>query len=241
MKLHLICLFSAFLIFSGVDAMVSNHPQDEVTLAGDPEVDAVIEKYIESIGGKSKVDAVKNVSLLMTTEIQGMQLEIRTISDSENGRMIQETTMDGNTISQTILNGDNGKVIAMGNPQNLSAEQVKLLRPQTYVFPEQHYESLGYSSSYGGTEQVNGEEAHKIVVKTDGGQETNDYYSVASGLKIKTYGEVLGEVTYSDYQEVEGILMPMTMTINNPMVPATMIGKVTEVKINVDLDDSMFE
>jgi hypothetical protein len=70
---------------------------------------------------------------------------------------------------------------------------------------------------------------------------TNEFYSVGSGLKIKTSSDATGEITYSDYQEVDGVMFPMMLTIKNPMLPVALEAKMITVKFNQTLSDSDFQ
>ena len=88
---------------------------------------------------------------------------------------------------------------------------------------------------------MDGEKVHKIQIKAPNGMITNEYYSVASSLKVRTSSDATGDVSYSDYQEVEGILFPMTLTIKNAMLPEALVTKMTTVKFNQSLSDADFQ
>jgi hypothetical protein len=130
---------------------------------------------------------------------------------------------------------------AMGQEQELPEEMVSMLKAQTYVFPEMHYKELGYEMEVQGTEIINEEEAHKLVITTPNGMKTVDYYSVASGLKLSTSSEAAGDVTYLDYSEIEGVKFPMRLLIKNPMLPEALEAKIVSVKFNQELSDEDFK
>jgi hypothetical protein len=131
--------------------------------------------------------------------------------------------------------------MSMGQQQEMNEEMIQMLEAQAYVFPELHYEELGYKLEHKGIEDVNGEEANALVITTENGMETMEYYSIDSGLKLRTSSSSTGEINFSDYQEVDGVMFPMTLTIKNPMLPTAMIGKVTSIKFNQELSDEDFK
>ncbi len=129
----------------------------------------------------------------------------------------------------------------MGQVQELPEETVALLKPQTYVFPEQFYSEMGFTLEFLGTEEIDGQQTNKLGITAPNGMVTNEFYSVESGLKIRTSSEATGEITYSDYQEVEGVKFPMMLTIKNPMLPEALEAKMISVKFNQVLSDSDFQ
>lgn len=201
----------------------------------------VLARYIQAVGGKENVAKIKNSVMTMEAELQGMTILIKGISDQENGRLVQETSVMGNVASKTILANGKGKMIAMGQEQELPEDMISLMKAQTYVFPEEHYEALGYQLELRGTEDVDGEEAHTLIVTAPNGMKTVEYYSVKSNLKLRTSSEASGDITYGNYQEIDGVKVPMTMTIKNPMMPMALEAKVTSMKFNQELSDEDFK
>lgn len=234
----------ALLVFCGqVNPLQAALPvsfESEINLEeNDP--NQVLAKYIQAVGGKENVSKIKNAVMTMEAEVQGMTILIKGISDQENGRLVQETSVMGNVASKTILANGKGKVIAMGQEQELPEDMISLMKAQTYVFPEEHYEAMGYQLELRGTEDVDGEEAHTLIITAPNGMKTVEYYSVKSNLKLRTSSEVSGDITYSNYQEIDGVKVPMAMTIKNPMMPMALEAKVTSMKFNQELSDDDFK
>ncbi len=201
----------------------------------------IIARYIQAVGGKAKVDLIKNSTMTMEADFQGTNIIIQGISDQVNKRVYQETNVMGNVVQKTVIANGKGKMIAMGQEQELNEEMMQMMQSQAYVFPEMHYEELGYSLEHRGTEEIDGEEANTLVITAPNGMETMEYYSTKSGLKLKTSSSATGDIGYSDYEVVDGVMFPMTMTIKNPMLPSAMVGKVTSIKFNQELNDEDFK
>lgn len=219
---------------------IPNREVSSIVKVEDNTPEEIIAKYIEAIGGKENVGKIKNSVMEMEAEFQGTEIKIRGISDQENKRLLQETSIMGNVAQRTVLVNGKGKMSAMGQEQEISEDMIQILQAQTYVFPETHYASMGYELTYRGEEAINGENSHALVITAPNGQETMEYYSVASGLKLRTSSEQTGDITYGDYTEIQGVKIPMSLTIQNPMLPTALETKVTSIKFNQDLSEEDF-
>lgn len=201
----------------------------------------IIKNYIKAVGGKANIDKIKNSVLMMEADFQGNAITIRGISDQENGRMLQETSVMGNVAQKTVLVDGKGKMSGMGQEQELSEEMVSMLKTQTYVFPEMHYQDLGFEMEVQGTEKIEEEDAHKLIITAPNGMKTVEYYSVSSGLKLRTSSEATGEISYLDYSEIEGFKVPTRLSIKNPMLPVALEAKLISLKFNQELSDEDFK
>ncbi len=234
-------VISGAALFLGVFLMQVSPSKGSMMQTTDKSPKEIIERYIEVIGGKEKVEGIKNVTQVMEASLQGMEMEISSTSDPENKRLMQQTALNGNVMSKTVVKDGKGYINAMGQTQDLQEEQLDAVTMQMYPFPELHYEEMGFVLTSGGISEINGEEAYSIKISTPQGLETEEYYSVNSGLKLRVASETTGEITYNDYQETEGILFPMRMTISNQMLPAAIEAKIVTLRFNDNLDPSLFE
>jgi hypothetical protein len=201
----------------------------------------VIKDYIKAVGGEDKISSIKTIVLVMEAEIQGMKIEIDTNRDMEGMRLMQQMIVDGNVQQKTVVKNEEGYMSAMGQVKPLSADQLETLKTNIYPFPELYYDQMGFTVEMGENTSINGEEAYTLLVTNTAGLKSKEYYSVANGLKLKMTADVAGDVSFSDYQEIDGILFPMKVTISNPMLPVPMETRVVSIKVNEPLDNSLFE
>ena len=217
------------------------------TVTGDPEVkieitdtdvtaEGVIEKYIEAIGGREKLAAVKTLKLVSEAEIQGMVITIEQLVDKDKGLAVQNTKMGGQTLSKVSIATDKVTVSAQGQSQELPAEAAGAYQALLDIFPELVYAEKGASLELDGISNVNDEDAYKVKV-TQGSLASIEYFSVATGLKLKTESELSGEVTIENYGTYEGIQLPETITIVNQMVPMPLKAVTKEVVINGEIGE----
>lgn len=243
MKKIFVAALALGIILTGSNAKA--YMADKAVLASTTLVEndptTIIDNYIKAVGGKANVSKIKNSVLVMEADFQGNAIVIRGISDQENGRMLQETSVMGNVAQKTVLANGKGKMSGMGQEQELTEEMVSVLKAQTYVFPEIHYKDLGYVLEAQGTEKIDEEDAYKLIITAPNGMKTVEYYSVSSGLKLRTSSDATGEISYLDYTEIEGVKVPTKLAIKNPMLPVTLEAKMISLKFNQVLSDEDFK
>jgi len=222
-------------LFASWTAMASPIHADE------PSAEEVIENYLKAIGGESNLRNIKTAKLEMVAEFQGMVINMFFIHDDENARMNQKVMVMGNQASNITVKDGKAVVTGMGQNQTLTDEQFEEARMNMFIFPELHYSEMGYELTHEGTHDVDGEQAHKIIVKNSTGASVTNYYSVESGLKIKSENATAGDTTYSNYEEFEGVKYPTALSVKSPMLPEAMKASVETVDFNVEVSDEDFE
>ncbi len=203
--------------------------------------DIIIMKYLDAIGGIDLVQNVKNAEIEMSADIQGQTMNMKMIYDVENGGFVNEVSMMGNVMQRMVIYDGQGKVSSMGQVQELAEEDLKKGELDTYVFPELYYNKLGYTLTLDGIREVKGENAYKIVVSNEDGPVSSEYYSVETGLKVKSENPMAGDSFMSDYEEVSGVLFPMSMELNSPQIPFPLKSKVESIEFNKELPADTFE
>ncbi|MDN3669566.1 pitrilysin family protein [Echinicola jeungdonensis] len=209
----------------------------------DPDMTAsmVLHEYIEALGGKEAVEGLKSAKVVMKSEIQGQELTMTMLYDEPAMRFNQKVSMMGNVVSNTTLEDGKGFVNAMGQSKELTDEQYEEAKMNMFIVPEIHYEELGYTMELDGINQVDGENAYKVIVSTPTGAKTVNYYSVDTGLKIKSENEKSGIITYKKYEDHEGVKYPVETIVKSPMIPMPLNNKVDALVFNPSFEDADFE
>ncbi|WP_375584894.1 M16 family metallopeptidase [Cyclobacterium xiamenense] len=201
----------------------------------------VLDQYLEAIGGEAAASAIQSAKIEMSAEVQGTQLTLTALHDMENQRMVQKVLMMGNEASKTVLKEGAATVSAMGQSQTLTDEQYEDVKMASlWLIPELYYESMGYTLELDGATDIEGEAAYKLVVSNPTGGKVINYYSMDSGLKLKSENQISGETSYADYKEFEGVKIPVSMTLKSPMIPVPLNSKVENIELNVSLSDTDF-
>ena len=201
----------------------------------------VIADYIEAVGGQSALENIATAKLEMSAEVQGTKIDMMAVHDMANNRMVQKVNVMGNEASKTIVKEGKATVSSMGQSQTLTDEQYEDVKMASlWLIPELYYETMGYTLTLDGAADIDGKTAYKIIISNPTGGQVVNYYSVDTGLKLKTENQLSGDTTFGEYKEFDGIMVPIEMVIKSPMIPVPLEAKVGKVELNVPVSDQDF-
>ncbi len=233
-------LATCLLVFTASTSMAS-----DLTTA-----DAVIAKYIDAIGGRAKLDAVKTVRLNGKLTMQGGMEMPMTMEVKLPNKVRVEAIFQGMAMTQGY-DGESGWMIApftgSSDAQKMPEEQVKQFKNQADVHgPLVDYKKKGHTVELDGAEEVEGTATYKLkVTKKDGDVEfylvdKKRFLPVAMRTRAYTMaGESDAQVIFGDYKEVNGVMMAHNITQKAAMSPEnSMIFE--KIEVNVDIPDSRF-
>ncbi len=203
-------------------------------------VEQVLSSYIEAIGGEAKARSVKSAKLSMDAEVMGNALNMSMVHDDENMRFSQETSVGGNVMQKATLKDGKGTATIQGQSMEMTDEQLDGAVLNSFFIPELHYQTMGYTVELDGIKDVEGTPAYKVIVTTPTGSSISNFYAVDSGLKIKNESAQTGETFYKDYQDKDGLLVPMSLTLKSPAIPVPLEAKVVSLEINPELTEEDF-
>jgi outer membrane lipoprotein-sorting protein len=187
----------------------------------------------------------------------GMDFPITSLQKAPN-KMLQMITFQGKEI---VVGAFDGAESWSTNFMTMKAEKAEAEDSQNAAqdmdFPDPflNYASKGYSVSLEGEETIEGVACHKIKlikkpIKVDGKEEENSsfyFFDKDSGALIMSKstmkkGQAKGmtiETYMSDYQEVDGVYFPFTMS--QKVNGQEMFGLVMEkIEINPAIEDTQF-
>lgn len=205
-------------------------------------VSTVIDSYLEAIGGKDQIMAVKSLKLVY--EGSAMGTKVKTEEKRSGGKYAQTTYMNDNPMMGVTSNGTEFFMKQGGNKVALPPEMQRDLAYSLGIFPE-----LGVVGSerarLNGIEKIEDRDAYRIDMPGEVVQ-ASFFYDVETGLKLKeiTTIEINGqsqnqEIIFKDYQDFQGIKFP-TLTIGN-LGTEVLESKLLEATINADLTEADFE
>lgn len=239
--------FDADGVIDYYDAYGNEVKYDEVEAPADVTAETVIADYIDAIGGKEKLMSVKSMKTMAGMDMMGQSASI-TIQQQDNNKMSMVVSMNGMNMQEMKVNGDEASAGGMGQSQTMSKGDPGFddLASQAIMFNQLNYMDEGYTLELKGIEDVNGEKAYKISVENPAGKKTTEFYSVTSGLALKTLAVTEGPqgsqtitTELKDYKEVDGIMLPHTMvTIGAAPFPLEM--KVSAYEVNPSIPATEF-
>ncbi len=211
-------------------------PEFNKTVDASVNAESIFSKYINAIGGKEAVSDAETVMMMAQAEIQGQKLDLE-MKTTASGKSSTSVAMGGKIISKQIFNGKTGFMVAQGQKIDYTDEQIVAAKSDANPFPE----LTAKDAKIMGIEAVDGKDAYKVAITED----TTNFYDVETGLKVKSVktvsqgGQTMSVPTeYSNYQEVNGIKFPFTVT--QSMGPQKFEFKVSDVKVNEGVADEDF-
>ena len=210
---------------------------DETLTAG-----SIIDNYIDAIGGLDKLNSVTSIEETYVADVMGSPFELYSLKSNKNQSLNTISVMG--TSQKIVVNQSSGFMEVMGQKIEITGTELEEAISGAALFTETN---LDYSTiELVGKTEVDDEAAYEIKVSDS----KSLFYSIKTGLKLKevTTQEVEGnsmitENFYNNYEEVEGILFPMSINLVTPAmpIPGGLFLNATSIMLNVETSDSDFE
>jgi len=202
----------------------------------------VIDAHVKAIGGRSAIDAVKDMQRSYTATVQGMEVVLTEYNKAPDSYAM-DMRMGPMTMQKLVYAGGRGYRQDMEGRMELSDIELADARESSFPFPEAHYAELDYEMVLYGVVTIDGRRTYRIQFNKENGV-FSEYYDVETGLKMRrsepeqTPQGTLEVVTdYSDYREEGGVKVPHTIRQNAGMI---LEFKATDIKVNEGVDASIF-
>ncbi len=203
----------------------------------DTDVEEVLNRYLEAVGGKEKLEQITSIYMLGTMSVMGQEMKSESWKKAPF-KSLKVQTVAGNEMARVAFDGENALIKTMQGEQKIEGDKAKTMQFDAAVFLELDYQELGLEPSLEGIEKVGEADAYKVVFPISGEVTLTRWYDTESGLLVKEKS-LAGETTYDEYQEVEGIKLPLKTTSKIQGFDAK--TEFTEVKINPELEDELFQ
>ena len=218
----------------------------------------IIANYIENTGGVDAWNNLKGTKMSAKVSNGGMEIPIEVI-ELRDGRQMTIINFQGKEMKQGVFDGTRlwGHNFMTMEAEESDAESTANFKLELNDFPNAFidYEKKGYTVELLGKETIDGTETFKIKLVTepqmiDGKKEesvsfyffdTENFVPIAMQAEIKS-GQAKGmisEVKFSDYDEVDGLYFPFSMTQGvkgQPGQPITF----SSIEVNPKVDEAAF-
>jgi len=214
-------------------------------------LDEVLAKHFEAQGGLEKLKAVKSMRVTGKMAVgPGMEAPF-TMERTRPNKQRLEFTFSGMTGIQAS-DGEKPWMVMpfMGkkDPEAIPAEDAQEMLDDDFDGPLVDWKSKGNTVELLANESVEGADCFKLkLTKKNGKVETHwidseTYLMLKSEAKRKVRGtEVEAESYFSDYKDVEGMLMAHTMEQGAKGQPQRQKMMFEKIELNVPLDDARFK
>jgi outer membrane lipoprotein-sorting protein len=220
-------------------------------------VDEIVGNYLENTGGAENWENVKGVRMNASINQMGMEIPIEMVQLKD--KMYTKISIQGQEIKQGVFDGE---TLWSTNFMSMKAEKsdqedVDNVKNELAEFPDPflNYKEKGFTVELMGTETVEGSDVFKIKLTkkpmvVDGEEVPNVsiyYFDSENFVPIMVHEEVMSgpgkgmimESKMSDYQEVEGLYFPFSMTQGVKDQPGQPIT-IESIELNPSIDDSEF-
>ena len=220
-------------------------------------VDEIIQNYFENTGGAENWAEVESVKMNMSVNQMGMEIPIEQYQSSD--RKYTKISVQGMEIKQGVFDGEtlwSTNLMSM-KAEKSDQEELQIVKDELAEFPNPffNYKKNGFIAELMGKEVVDGADTFKVkLIKkpmlVDGEEVPNVsiyYFDSDNFVPIMMHKEVMSgqgkgmiiEAKMNDYQEVEGLYMPFSMSQGVKDQPGQPII-ITSIELNVKADESEF-
>jgi outer membrane lipoprotein-sorting protein len=221
--------------------------------------DEIIDTYYENTGGKANWAKVTGMTMSAKVNQGGMEIPLQ-ITQMKDGKQMTVINFQGKEIKQGVFDGE---VLWSTNFMTQKAEKsdqetTDNLKTQAGDFPGPlfNYKEKGYTVELMGKEEIEGTECFKIKltqkpIMVDGKEEENTsfyYFDTENFVPIIVHSEIksgqakgmMSETKMSDYQEVDGLYFPFSISQGIKGQPG---GAVTidKIELNPTVDPAEFK
>ncbi|RMZ51888.1 outer membrane lipoprotein-sorting protein [Flavobacteriaceae bacterium PRS1] len=221
-------------------------------------VDEILANYFENIGGLENLKKIEGMKMTAKVNNGGMEIPLE-IYQFKGGKQLTIINFQGKELKQGVFDGETlwGHNFMTLKAEKSDAETTANMKLNNNDFPDPFidYKEKGYLVELLGKEDIDGTETFKIkltkeLITVDGKEEedvsfyffdTENFVPIAIQSEIKT-GQGKGmiqEITFSDYQEVDGLYFPFSMTQGVKGQPGAPIT-ISAIELNPEVDDSVF-
>lgn len=204
----------------------------------DVNVETVLNRYIDAIGGRTTLENVKTIKTTGSAEMQGMKLGLETINTVKK-QSVTVISMGGQPLQKEVFDGSKGYSMAQGQRVDYNEEQTETAKIQSVPFKELNAKNAKLLRM----DQVDGKDAYVVSYGND---DTEVFYDKESGLMVQqqTTMEMMEQtitstISFEDYKEVDGVKIPYTF--KQTVGPQEIVFKIEDVIINLDVSDDDFK
>jgi zinc protease len=249
--LFLLCLIPVSLAAPAGDRAApaaAPKPAATVQAAPAPDVEAVIDRYLQALGGRAALEKITSRltrSSIIPGEGESITLEVYWKAPD---RWLQVIGVPEDGLMRSGFDGKVGWTQdSQGRVRELKGTMLATVRYSGAFFQQSRFRDLYPRRALKGPGKVGDRPAWIIeATRADGNAETL-YFDRDSGLLLRRdllrpgpNGQQATQISYEEYRVVDGVRIPfLSRQRRGPSTPALTI-KVNEVRQNVPVDDAKF-
>ena len=218
-------------------------------------VDELLTKIIAAYGGEENLRKHKSSVMMVDVDFenQGVQAKGSISARAPNLTATDMTfTALGKKIGSLVSYFDGnaaGDVMSFAPEESYSGKRLEDIKAGSDFYDVLNWKANYKTLTVKRMGKVGDEDVYILEKRSEKGTPVLDYISTKSFLVLRRDSVVVSETagfelpqtqSFSDYRNVEGVMVPFT-TVANSLVQGNVVLRITDVKWNVDLPDSVFK
>lgn len=213
-------------------------------------VDEIVQKYANGMGGLDNLKKVKTVKMSGTVTTQGMDLPI-TIQIINGKAMRSDVEAMGQTVVSAYKDGKGWKInpfAGAASATDATGAELSDMKNQSFLANQlMDYKARGNKVELVGQEDVNGVKTYKIKLTDTDNKETTYYIDPTTFMPVKVVGkrDIMGQETeietfLSDAKEFGGVKFNTSIVqkIGGQTFQEIHLSK---IEVNVPVDEKIFD
>jgi hypothetical protein len=213
--------------------------------------DEIVAKYIKTVGGMDKIQAVKSIRRTGKV-IVGGGFEIPLVQENKRPNLVREDITIQGLVGTNAYDGKVGWKVApwqgKKDPEAMGEAELKsILEDADFEGPLVNYKEKGNKVEFVGMDEVEGTDTYKLKVTMANGEVRHFYmdtdYFVPIKIETKRIirgNEVEIETILGDYKEVAGWYLPYSMEVGPKGSQFKQKIALDKIEANVSVDDHRF-
>jgi CubicO group peptidase (beta-lactamase class C family) len=217
-------------------------------------VDELLKKIIAGYGGEENLRKHKSSVMMVDVDLENQGVQAKgTISARAPNLSASDMifTALGKKIGSIVSYFDGnagGEVMSFAPEETYSGKRLEDVKAGADFYDVLNWKGNYTTLTVKRMGKVGGEDVYILEKRSDKGTPVTDYISTKSFLLLRRDSVVVSETagielpqsqTFSDYRSVDGVMVPFKMVSNN-LANGTIVLRVTDVKWDVDIPDSVF-
>lgn len=217
----------------------------------EPKAVEVVRRYVEVTGGREAYERVKTREMTATLSFPSLKLTGKTVTEAKApDKVVSVQELTGRPTTTTGYDGETGWTRTGDKPaRKLQGVELKQAKAQAgfnaALNVERLYTTIRIAPPLPGDGLIDGKAVDRVELANES-ESIVQSYDHATGLLVQSEQTAMGRggkpqpvvTRYEDYREVDGIKYPHT--IRTAVGQIVLEEKITEIKHNMELADSLF-
>jgi zinc protease len=206
--------------------------------------DEIFAKYVEEIGGKARMDSVRDRTLEMSGKMGNFVLKVKSVQKAPD-KIYQDFAIVGMMEQKSGFDGEKGWAVSPQGAMDLQGTQLDALRVEGVLNFYDEYKSLGYTAEVTNVKNIKGKDCYEVTFTKPGGSTLRHYFDTNDFLKLREVtvaatpqGPMEQSVDMSNYKDFNGYRVPTKY--EQSAMGQTMELSLDKFEVNTGVGDSVF-